>query len=87
MSRSGEIGRHATFRALCLKWHGGSSPPFGMPSKILAPHYNSSEAISGLELVCVGDIVRLDSNLTANVTISTLLGILIRTHSIHWEPT
>jgi hypothetical protein len=31
MSRSGEIGRHATFRALCSKGHGGSSPPFGTP--------------------------------------------------------
>ncbi len=31
LSRSGEIGRHATFRALCLNWHGGSSPPFGTP--------------------------------------------------------
>src|SRR5712691_11303363 len=31
MSRSGEIGRHATFRALCSKGLGGSSPPFGTP--------------------------------------------------------
>ncbi len=30
-SRDGEIGRHATFRALCLHWHGGSSPPRGTP--------------------------------------------------------
>ncbi len=29
-SRGGEIGRHATFRALCLNWHGGSSPPHGI---------------------------------------------------------
>jgi hypothetical protein len=31
MSRSGEIGRHATFRALCSNGHRGSSPLFGTP--------------------------------------------------------
>src|SRR2546421_10019836 len=30
LRRSGETGRHATFRALCSKGHGGSSPPFGI---------------------------------------------------------
>lgn len=30
MSRSGEIGRHATFRALCSNGHRGSSPLFGI---------------------------------------------------------
>ena len=29
LSRSGEIGRHTTFRVLCLNWHGGLEAPFG----------------------------------------------------------
>ncbi len=53
MSRSGEIGRHATFRALCSKGHGGSSPPFGMPKISFESHHNSSEATSCLRLFCL----------------------------------
>src|SRR5579883_1889348 len=34
--RSGETGRHATFRALCSKGHGGSNPPFGISHPFLS---------------------------------------------------
>ncbi len=47
-SRSGEIGRHATFRALCSQGHGGSSPPFGTQSIYCEPLYTSSKARSRL---------------------------------------
>ena len=47
---------------------GVSSPPFGMPSKILGPPVQLKSLVVQLERICDGVISYFDSNLTANVT-------------------
>jgi hypothetical protein len=59
--RSGETGRHATFRALCSQGHGGSSPPFGTQRNIGGV---SSKARSGLRLFCLRGNMHLTGKLT-----------------------